>query len=530
MAGTVLQEFLIRLRPDIDEAKFRDMDSKLRSINERMLNLGKIAAVAGIAVSAALIKTASDMEKLYFASQRAQTSVQNLMGIRFASEQIGISAEAITGAIETMATQLRSNPGLQLFFKQLSLPLLDDNTKNIINLVTRLQQMSAQGPFGHALATQIAAQFGIDEKTLFMLEKNLPEWIRMQDQFKRGAAAWGINIDQQAEKFHEFMQDLRMLEQKIEFFAIAFGSKLLPYADKLVNYLSRGMDLLAEWGTETSGISTVFAGIAASLISAASALTVMKGIAATLGIGGGAAGTAAAPLVGALSGVALPLSLVAAGGLASLMNPKRGAQLAEGPQEVEAAEGTWQLIGKMISGFESFSKKIYQDAKGKLAIGFGHNLRSGENFPGGITDDQGLRLLAQDAQGAMETVRQLVKVPLSQNQLAALTDFVYNVGGGNFAGSALLSRLNAGDYGAAADQFGLWNKIMKNGALVPSEALTQRRLGEKNLFSTPDVKINQNTNINVTGTDSPESTARAISDEQNRVNSTMLRNLQGAVK
>lgn len=79
-------------------------------------------------------------------------------------------------------------------------------------------------------------------------------------------------------------------------------------------------------------------------------------------------------------------------------------------------------------------------------------------------------------------VDQLVKVPITVNQKAALTDFVYNVGAGNFRSSTLLRKLNAGDVQGAAAEFARWN--LANGKVMPG--LVMRRDCEKKMFLKPD--------------------------------------------
>ena len=81
---------------------------------------------------------------------------------------------------------------------------------------------------------------------------------------------------------------------------------------------------------------------------------------------------------------------------------------------------------------------------------------------------------ARFAQGVLD----LVKVPLTQNQLDALTSFAFNLGLRNLAGSTLLQDLNAGNYKAAADQILRWNRA----AGKVMAGLTRRRVAERELF------------------------------------------------
>ena len=95
----------------------------------------------------------------------------------------------------------------------------------------------------------------------------------------------------------------------------------------------------------------------------------------------------------------------------------------------------------------------------------------------------------------LEILLNEVDVELSENQLAALTSWIYNVGSGRyddpdtpenegsgFRGSTLLRKLNAGDYQGAADELPRWNKA--SGRVNP--VLVGRRDRERTLFLTPD--------------------------------------------
>lgn len=113
--------------------------------------------------------------------------------------------------------------------------------------------------------------------------------------------------------------------------------------------------------------------------------------------------------------------------------------------------------------------------------GFGHT--GPEVKPGmTITQAQADAWLNADLARASLVVNSLVRVYLTQGEHDALTDFVFNVGAGNFRGSTLLRLLNAGDSKAAAQQFERWN--MASGRILPG--LVRRRAKEKALFLTPD--------------------------------------------
>ena len=139
------------------------------------------------------------------------------------------------------------------------------------------------------------------------------------------------------------------------------------------------------------------------------------------------------------------------------------------------------MTGKdIIKKWEGLRLKAYLCPAGVPTIGYGHtyNVKMGQT----ISVAQAELFLDHDYQNAEEQVLSLVKVPLTENQLGALTSFVFNLGSGNLRISTLLRKLNLGDYRGAAEQFGAWNKARVNGVMVALDGLTKRRADEKNLF------------------------------------------------
>ena len=130
--------------------------------------------------------------------------------------------------------------------------------------------------------------------------------------------------------------------------------------------------------------------------------------------------------------------------------------------------------------YEGCRLTAYRDSVGVLTIGYGHtkNVREGQT----CTQDQADEWLIDDLHDALQFVGDAVTVPLTNNQLSALVDFVFNVGGRNFAGSTLLKLLNEGNYDEVAEQFGRWNHA--GGKILVG--LTRRRAAEAEMFKTPD--------------------------------------------
>lgn len=126
--------------------------------------------------------------------------------------------------------------------------------------------------------------------------------------------------------------------------------------------------------------------------------------------------------------------------------------------------------------FEGCRLSAYQDDGGVWTIGYGHTYKV---IPGmTCTQAQAESWLMEDVARAANAVNIMVKVKLSQPEFDALTDFVFNVGIGNFRDSTCLRVLNQGNYWLAADEFLKWHFVHGK----PIAGLLLRRKAEQQEF------------------------------------------------
>lgn len=569
-SSNVLKEFLVKIGFKVDEQKFKNFQEAMRTTGKNAVEMGKNTLAASAVMGASLKLIASQMEGLYFASQRTGASTKELKEFSFAAAQIGVSAEQAQGAIEGLAAARRTNPGLNGLLGSMGIdPRQTDNAKTMIQLLVKLHSMP------HYQGAQVAALFGIDEGTFNQLEQHLPElqkYLAMREKMFKQA---GINPDDITARSHDFMNKFREFTAETGALADIIGYRLMPAGEKVIGWLESMVAWLIKADTATSGWSSKILGVA-SAFAGGSLLKGGLGFAGKLlGRGGAAAagGEAAASsggiaaLIGSLITTGLIAALVAA--VFAIIKPEvvakmlgldpHGHQISDAIKKpfVAAAHaiqdmhkqvqatggyvktlsimpGTIGGLARMVAGFEGHVKNgygVYKDIAGHLTAGFGHLVKSGEDFS--HLDKAGaLALLAKDLGAAVSTVSKLVKVHLSHNQADALADFVFNLGGGDkFAKSTLLKKLNSGDFAGAADQFQYWNKAMNHGHLVVNSGLSARRSAEADLFRAPDktTTITQHADIHVEGVKDPHEAGRAAGEATNHAFSDMLRNMKEAV-
>lgn len=124
-------------------------------------------------------------------------------------------------------------------------------------------------------------------------------------------------------------------------------------------------------------------------------------------------------------------------------------------------------------------------ARGIFTIGYGHVIKYGENFNGGITRADAELLFAKDVASHAEQIYTQIKVPLTQNQFDALVSFCFNMGASCLKSTAkgLRDRVNSGDFDEAANAFMLYVKQKnKAGGYDVVKGLYNRRYSEMKIF------------------------------------------------
>lgn len=139
------------------------------------------------------------------------------------------------------------------------------------------------------------------------------------------------------------------------------------------------------------------------------------------------------------------------------------------------------MNGKSIIKYcEGLRLTSYVCPAGKPTIGWGHTY--GVKLGRTISEAEAEVLLDHDYQQAEDDVLELVTVPLTENQLGALTSFVFNLGQGNFSKSTLLRKINVSDFAGAAAEFDKWVYATVNGVKTKLNGLVVRRKLERSLF------------------------------------------------
>ena len=131
-----------------------------------------------------------------------------------------------------------------------------------------------------------------------------------------------------------------------------------------------------------------------------------------------------------------------------------------------------------LKEFEGFRAEAYRCPAGVWTIGYGHTkgVKEGQK----ISKDEASALLAKDVEEFEKfLVKESYAESLTQRQWDALTDFLFNLGVGNYSRSTLRNKI-ARDLNdpTIAKEFRRWNKA--NGKILPG--LVKRREWEAQMY------------------------------------------------
>ncbi len=137
----------------------------------------------------------------------------------------------------------------------------------------------------------------------------------------------------------------------------------------------------------------------------------------------------------------------------------------------------------LASSFEGLRLTPYQDSGGVWTIGRGSTRDASGNpitsSTPAITEAQADALMARDMTAEYNAVQKMTSgFALNDSQIAALTDFAYNVGSGALQRSTLMRFLSHGETFGAAQQFLVWDRAGGE----PLYGLWRRRVAEANAF------------------------------------------------
>jgi lysozyme len=152
----------------------------------------------------------------------------------------------------------------------------------------------------------------------------------------------------------------------------------------------------------------------------------------------------------------------------------------------------YKKLAAIKKHFEGFKANAYQDSGGVWTVGFGstYHFTKGRKVQKGdyLTEDEAIKFMERETENVRKQLNYYIKKPLNFDQSAAIMDYVYNRGIGNFLKTKLDELINANpnDPAIAKEIIGTGLKDRAGNLLW---GLGRRRRAEAHLYTTGGLKF-----------------------------------------
>lgn len=243
----VIRDFLVALGFKTDNSGLKQMQDAMGGVELKAAALkGALLALATGAV-VAVRQTASELDKLYFSSQRIGSSVTNINAYGNAIAQLGGSAEGAVGSLESLAEKMRNSPGYEGMINSLGVQTKDANgaMRDRVEVMKDLSGVLSKMPAYQANA--YASSLGIDQNTLMAMRDG--KFVSNMDKYQKIQKELGMN-DDLAKSGNEFMTEYRdltmMTKTGFQVIVMQAGKALIPILRLLNQMLQMGISAFSQ--------------------------------------------------------------------------------------------------------------------------------------------------------------------------------------------------------------------------------------------------------------------------------------------
>ena len=243
----VIRDFMVALGFKTDNSGLEKMQGAMEGVELKATALkGALMALATGAVIA-VRQTASELDKLYFSSQRIGASVSNINAYGNAVTQLGGSAEDAVGSLESLAEKMRNSPGYESQIKSLGVDTRDANgeMRDRVEMMKDLSGVLAKMPAYQANA--YASSLGIDQNTLLAMRDG--KFMANMGKYQKIQKELGMN-DELAKSGNEFMTEYRdltmMTKTGFQVIVMQAGKALIPVLRLLNQLIQAGIHAFSQ--------------------------------------------------------------------------------------------------------------------------------------------------------------------------------------------------------------------------------------------------------------------------------------------
>ena len=260
----VIRDFFVALGFKTNESDAKKMQGSLVDTEAKAKLLNK--ALVGLAAAAlvAVAKTAQELDKLYYSSQRIGASASNVQAFGDAISQLGGNSEAAVASLESVSQKIRNSPGYEKMVQGLGVATRDQNgaVRDRVEVLKDLSGTLAKMP--HHQANAYASSLGIDEQTMMSMRDG--KFIAGIEKYQKMRKEMGMT-DELAKSGTDFMVESRELGMAVkgvsEVLLMTAGKALIPFLKLINKGIQTAIHLFSELhpaikGTLAAGLKFAF--------------------------------------------------------------------------------------------------------------------------------------------------------------------------------------------------------------------------------------------------------------------------------
>lgn len=242
-SSNVLREYLVSLGYSVDNVSQKKFDLALLNSDRSASGLARTLLGVAASAQAMMLVYARSMERLYYSSMKAESSVGSLQAISFAAKNIGLSGDAMVAGVEGMARAMRTNPGLKaLLTGQFGINTQGKETTAL--LVEFVEKLSTMPDY---IATSFAQMFGIDPDTYFLLSRQVGQFKEVMALRKQWSKDMGLDSEQGVEAMREYANATREVEERLKILGQVVAVSLLPPFREATRLVNQALADLSNW-------------------------------------------------------------------------------------------------------------------------------------------------------------------------------------------------------------------------------------------------------------------------------------------
>ena len=556
MSGAVIKEFLVGLGFQVDEAGLKKFDEGIKSASLKVAAFGAASVAAAGAVVAFVGSVANRLDAIGDTADRIGTTAEELMRLQYVATLSGSSAEAAASAMENLGRIAgEASQGIgrgAKVFADLGLSAKDASG----NLKPTSQLLAEVGDKIKDLSRQeqvaVLSKLGIDPSMIGAITGGMQE---LAGEFDALYKAAGVDLNQAAEASGAFNDALDRLSMTFDAVKTAVAIKFMPQIARsidtvrqfLVQNLPKIIGAVQPIFSLILRIAEAFITLAARIGSGIATILgwFVKMNDATDGWAGYLLAAAAAWKFLNLSflatplGILLSLAAVVALLIDDFLTFKEGGDslIDWGSGFGIVMQGVTAILAGLLAGLVAVKAAIFAKA---AAIAFAQGAMAAWTAAVGVFNTvMGVAKIVMAAFNAVMAANPIGLVVLAIAGLIAAGYLLienWETVKGWFSGffDWILAGFNkVKEIGGAIAEFfgfgGSQNAAKATGATTGAPSLAPSPQAAAAVTG-GNQNVNQQTQIVVQGSGSPDATARAVAGQQNRVNADMARNMRGAAR